>query len=104
MNFHFFDLTIFVNFFGFFTFSCYKKGNYANIHKMISAVFDLELLQVGCLRIVLNYTICNSFKQGDINILDEFAWKFDVLTEQEIAKVKPDIYEGNCLNITISHC
>ena len=29
---------------------------------------------------------------------------FDVLTQQEISKVKPYIYEGNCLNITINYC
>ena len=29
---------------------------------------------------------------------------FDILTQQEIAKGKPYIYQGNCLNITINYC
>ena len=37
-------------------------------------------------------TDCNSFKQGDINILDKFAWNVWFLTQQETAKVKSYIY------------
>ena len=53
---------------------------------------------------VLYRASCNSFKQRDINILDEFAWNVDILTQQEIAKGKPYICQSNYLNITINHC
>ena len=42
----------------------------------------------------IKYKSCNSFKQGDINILDEFTWNVSCfITQQEIAKRKPYVFE-----------
>ena len=42
----------------------------------------------------VKYKSCNSFKQGDINILDEFTWNVSCfITQQEIAKRKPYVFE-----------
>ena len=49
----------------------------------------------------LNVTALN---RGTSIYLTNLLGMFDVLTKQEIAKVKPYIYYGNCLNITINHC
>ena len=37
-------LTIFVNFLGYFTFTCHKKNNEVSIYKIISAVFGLGVI------------------------------------------------------------
>ena len=58
MNFHFFDFLLIFQFFGFFTFTWYKKTNDISICKIIPVLFWLELLSIGFLRIAFFY--CDS--------------------------------------------
>ena len=45
------------------------------------------------IELTIRYKSCNSFKQGNINILDEFTWNVSCsITQQEIAKGKPYVY------------
>ena len=45
-----------------------------------------------------------ALNRGTSIYLTNLLGMFDILTQQEIAKVKPYICQSNCLNITINHC
>ena len=45
-----------------------------------------------------------ALNRGTSIYLTNLLGMFDILTQQEIAKVKPYICQGNCLNIRINHC
>lgn len=48
---------------------------------------------------IASFYNCNSFRQGQISMIDKFAWNFWYLTEQEIAIEKPCIYQSNCVKL-----
>ena len=48
--------------------------------------------------------IVTALNRGTSIYLTNLLGMFDILTQQEIAKVKPYICQSNCLNITINHC
>ena len=45
-----------------------------------------------------------ALNRGTSIYLTNLLGMFDILTQQEIAKVKPYICQSNCLNFTINHC